>query len=367
MYRKTSVRLAAAAAVLACVAVPALATPGRAEGEVEVPVLGQAWAEQIGDAEGAPVILSVHGVRRLEDSAVIYFSLANPDGGEEDITASSYLGNQLTMFAGGSGSQLENVAAIDQAGGTAYAGLRGPRFASCFCTKSNNLDAQPGQALVGYTRIAQIPTDVTTVDVALGQQVFTGIPVEDGPMEPQLPQTQLDGSEEIVLGTGWPTPAARNAPAVSDPVDLPSGEVQEKEFVFSVVTRSATRATAERTTATTRDIDLTADVLFPVDQARLTPAGKVAVKDAAKTIKDAKVTGTITITGHTDSTASDRYNLALSTRRAKAVAAALEPLIGSGVTLKTTGKGETEPVASNDTDKGRSLNRRVTITLPKGS
>ena len=63
----------------------------------------------------------------------------------------------------------------------------------------------------------------------------------------------------------------------------------------------------------------------------------------AKTIKDAKVTGTITITGHTDSTASDRYNLALSTRRAKAVAAALEPLIGSGVTLKTTGKGETEP------------------------
>ena len=44
---------------------------------------------------------------------------------------------------------------------------------------------------------------------------------------------------------------------------------------------------------------------------------KAAVKDAAKAIKDAKVTGTITVTGHTDSTASDSYNLDLSRRRAE--------------------------------------------------
>ena len=92
------------------------------------------------------MIISVHGVRRLEDSAVIYLSVANPEGGAE-ITASSYLGNQLSMFAGGSGSQLENVAAVDQAGGKAYAGLKGPGHTSCFCTKSNNLDAEPGQVV----------------------------------------------------------------------------------------------------------------------------------------------------------------------------------------------------------------------------
>lgn len=357
------VQMTAAALLLAGMSIPTL--PAAARADDGVPVLGQAWSERIGDAEGAPVIISVHGVRRLEDSAVIYLSVANPEGGAE-ITASSYLGNQLSMFAGGSGSQLENVAAVDQAGGKAYAGLKGPGHTSCFCTKSNNLDAEPGQALVGYARIAQIPTDVTTVDVVVGQQVFPAIPVEDGALEPQLPVTQVGNSEKVVLGSGWPTPAKRNDPATGSPTDVPTGAAQD-EFVFSVYTRSVTRAKAVRKTAAMTNIDLTADVLFAVDQARLTPAGKATVKDAAKAIKDAKVTGTITVTGHTDSTASDSYNLDLSRRRAESVAKALRPLVGSSVKLQTAGKGEKEPIASNDTDKGRSLNRRVTITLPKGN
>ena len=71
------------------------------------------------------------------------------------------------------------------------------------------------------------------------------------------------------------------------------------------------------------------------------------------------------MTGHTDSTASDAYNLDLSNRRAAAVVSALAPRIPPGITITAVGKGESEPIADNGTPEGRALNRRVTITLPQ--
>lgn len=83
------------------------------------------------------------------------------------------------------------------------------------------------------------------------------------------------------------------------------------------------------------------------------------------TILAAGTSGTVTVTGHTDSTASDAYNLDLSNRRAAAVASALAPRIPPGLTITAVGKGESEPIADNGTPEGRALNRRVTITLPQ--
>ncbi|EGG27813.1 putative outer membrane protein A [Cutibacterium modestum P08] len=40
--------------------------------------------------------------------------------------------------------------------------------------------------------------------------------------------------------------------------------------------------------------------------------------------------------------------------------------LSKGVTLVTAGKGEADPVASNDSEAGRRLNRRVTITVKEG-
>ena len=66
------------------------------------------------------------------------------------------------------------------------------------------------------------------------------------------------------------------------------------------------------------------------------------------------------INGYTDSTGSEAYNQKLSERRAEAVA---NYLSSKGVSGKftTTGYGEANPVASNDTADGRAQNRRIEL------
>jgi outer membrane protein OmpA-like peptidoglycan-associated protein len=71
----------------------------------------------------------------------------------------------------------------------------------------------------------------------------------------------------------------------------------------------------------------------------------------------------IDVYGHTDSTGSDAYNQALSERRARAVADYLTSRGVSYSRIRSQGFGETQPVASNDTEAGRSANRRVEIKI----
>ena len=71
----------------------------------------------------------------------------------------------------------------------------------------------------------------------------------------------------------------------------------------------------------------------------------------------------VDVYGHTDSTGSDAYNQTLSERRAISVA---DYLSGHGVQaarIATRGFGETQPIASNDTEDGRAANRRVEIKI----
>jgi outer membrane protein OmpA-like peptidoglycan-associated protein len=69
------------------------------------------------------------------------------------------------------------------------------------------------------------------------------------------------------------------------------------------------------------------------------------------------------VTGHTDSTGSDAFNMQLSERRATAVASVLQ---SNGVAFErilTQGFGESRPIADNSTVEGRSQNRRVELVL----
>jgi len=68
------------------------------------------------------------------------------------------------------------------------------------------------------------------------------------------------------------------------------------------------------------------------------------------------------IVGHTDAVGSDSYNMGLSKRRAFA---ARNYLRADGVTrgIAAVGRGETEPIATNETEEGRDLNRRVEVAI----
>ncbi len=71
----------------------------------------------------------------------------------------------------------------------------------------------------------------------------------------------------------------------------------------------------------------------------------------------------VDIYGHTDSTGSDAYNQDLSERRAVSVADYLVTRGVQAARIGTRGFGETQPIASNDTEQGRAANRRVEIKI----
>ncbi len=103
-------------------------------------------------------------------------------------------------------------------------------------------------------------------------------------------------------------------------------------------------------------------ILFGFDSATLQPEAKTNIKKLADILKKYPDSN-ILITGHTDSDGTENYNQTLSEKRAKSVSdyAMLQGISTSR--LQTIGLGETEPIASNDTDYGKSQNRRVEIAI----
>ncbi len=103
-------------------------------------------------------------------------------------------------------------------------------------------------------------------------------------------------------------------------------------------------------------------VSFEPDSAQLTGEGRSTLDGVAETFKGQSGLR-MEIAGHTDSVGSDAYNILLSQQRAEAVRAYL---IEKGVTetrLTAVGYGEVEPLASNDTEEGRSSNRRMEFRI----
>lgn len=110
---------------------------------------------------------------------------------------------------------------------------------------------------------------------------------------------------------------------------------------------------------------LSADTLFDTDSAELSPQGKVSLDQFiyVATSSTGLVMNKIRVTGHADNRGSLSYNQALSEQRALTVANYLGAN-GIDVSLiESIGVGETQPVASNDSAKGLSLNRRVEIEV----
>jgi outer membrane protein OmpA-like peptidoglycan-associated protein len=106
------------------------------------------------------------------------------------------------------------------------------------------------------------------------------------------------------------------------------------------------------------------NIYFETDSFRILSASEPELTKLTIFLKNNPQLG-VEIQGHTDNTGRPEFNLTLSELRAKSV---VEYLVLNGIAssrLQYKGFGETRPVTKNETEEGRSLNRRTTIKIGK--
>ncbi len=109
-------------------------------------------------------------------------------------------------------------------------------------------------------------------------------------------------------------------------------------------------------------ITMNSEVSFDLNSAEINPPFRTTLDKVADILNRYPRT-TIRILGYTDSTGSEEYNLHLSSRRAQSVAWYLQDRNVAPSRIRTEGRGESNPRASNATAAGRQLNRRVEILI----
>ena len=109
-------------------------------------------------------------------------------------------------------------------------------------------------------------------------------------------------------------------------------------------------------------ITFNSGILFDINKANLKDYSRTELTKLATILNKYDDTN-ILLAGHTDATGSDEYNLELSQRRAHSVADYLVVQDVNSERFSVHGYGESDPVATNDTEGGRAQNRRVEIAI----
>lgn len=104
------------------------------------------------------------------------------------------------------------------------------------------------------------------------------------------------------------------------------------------------------------------DVLFDFGSSRMTREASSTAREIARAISSVP-DRSISVEGHTDSIGTYEYNQKLSEARARAVARELENAGVAHRRISTRGLGESDPIASNNTEAGRERNRRVEVII----
>ncbi|MEX3316408.1 OmpA family protein [Sulfitobacter sp. PS-8MA] len=132
---------------------------------------------------------------------------------------------------------------------------------------------------------------------------------------------------------------------------------QEAELRAAMDSRVVITNTGDRLIVT-----LPQDILFATDSTNVAPALRDDLAALAQNVNVYR-NSTLQVVGHTDSDGEAAYNQQLSERRAQAVG---NILMSNGVPqsrLRTFGRGESQPVASNLSAAGKAQNRRVEIVI----
>ncbi|WP_244924906.1 OmpA family protein [Actinomyces bowdenii] len=181
----------------------------------------------------------------------------------------------------------------------------------------------------------------------------------------------LSGAAGASSGEASPTPSGSGRVERIPPESTGPGIPRTADLIVRAmepVSRkgSADSAVTYSSHGSTTTASLSGDVNFDVDSATLTERAK-EVLDGIAEGWGSRPPASVTVVGHTDSVADDGHNQTLSEQRAQAVAEYLTSKAPS-VTVESSGKGESEPVASETkedgsvSEEGKAANRRVEIT-----
>lgn len=104
-------------------------------------------------------------------------------------------------------------------------------------------------------------------------------------------------------------------------------------------------------------------ILFDFDSADLRGPARTNLTNLAVTLEDMDEDAVLMVVGHTDATGESTYNLRLSERRAAAAETFLQAQGLPDASVQAVGMGESEPVATNETEMGQQENRRVEVAI----
>lgn len=136
---------------------------------------------------------------------------------------------------------------------------------------------------------------------------------------------------------------------------------QQQDFETSMSNeRAANQLEIERMRDDTLKLTVDSEVSFDFGKADIKPSFRPSLDKLAQLLQKYDRT-VVHVVGHTDSVGSDAYNKDLSERRALSVGDYLASYGVPRQRLRTEGRGEAEPRATNATEAGRQLNRRVEI------
>jgi len=110
-------------------------------------------------------------------------------------------------------------------------------------------------------------------------------------------------------------------------------------------------------------VNIPSDISFAKNSAAIKPELREVLETFSNGLKQDSSGMHVRIVGHTDSSGSDSINNPLSKERADSVKDFLSDRGVAASRIETLGRGEREPIASNDTPEGQAKNRRVEIFL----
>ncbi|MFZ5472168.1 MAG: OmpA family protein [Myxococcota bacterium] len=111
-----------------------------------------------------------------------------------------------------------------------------------------------------------------------------------------------------------------------------------------------------------KELTVHSNVFFTSDDEELNPEAKAHLEELAQLAVE-NPEAQVRIEAYTDAQGSEDYNLTLSDERAQSVKDFFTAAGVDASRIIAEGKGETEPIASNDTPEGRAQNRRTAITI----